>query len=349
MINLQLEFKPLINTLVLTSYRLFAIVTLYAVLAGVLIYGFGAGFYAISTTWVAPIIFSPQDKDTLDLTGKLLVTATTVEDLKLDIDKLQQTVAEAQTHKAALEKLRPALDEAIARECKFRQETGPELVHLTGQKESDNVRTAQVLEESRAIEASIHKELTAGLITKTDAIEAETDLAKSSSDFTDSRIGAVLLQDNIIDKTTTTTTYLDTLDKRAELESEIATLGITVATAQSQIATEKSQIQKFDQALDIAKTTPYWAAIDGGNISLVFVPYDNQAAAVEDTPVYDCYLSFIACRQVGRLKRTFVGEQQATHPIFRTELRGFLAQVELSVPDSAKSKTLFLGAKPILF
>jgi hypothetical protein len=347
--NLFDDFKPVINHCVLTLYRIFAIVTLYAVLAGVLVYALGAAFYAVSNTWVAPVIFSEQDKDALDLTGKLLTTESTVEDLKLDIEKLQATVAEAHSHQAALKNLRPALDAAIARENQLKQVSGPKLARLGEQKESDNVQTQHMLEESVNVDATVRQELTAGLITKTDAIQAETAFVKSNGDLTDSKIGAVLLKDNVLEKTTPTTTYLDTLSKKAELESEIATLGITISTAKNQIATEKNQIEHFNKALDTARHTPYWAAIQGGSLYVVLVPYDNQAAALEDTPVYDCYFSFIGCRQVGSLKRKFEGEQQATHPIFRTELRGFLAQVELTAPDSAKSKTLFLGRKPLIF
>ena len=41
---------------VVRLYRLFAIVALYAVLFGVLAYGFVMGFYAVSTSWAAPVI-----------------------------------------------------------------------------------------------------------------------------------------------------------------------------------------------------------------------------------------------------------------------------------------------------
>jgi hypothetical protein len=106
---------------------------------------------------------------------------------------------------------------------------------------------------------------------------------------------------------------------------------------------------KLDQALKMAKQTPLWAAMQGTRTNVALVPYDNQAVANQGAPVYDCYLSIVLCRQVGVLKATFVGEQHTTHPIFKTDLRGFLVQLELTDPDSAKSKTLFVGSKPLLF
>jgi hypothetical protein len=80
-----------------------------------------------------------------------------------------------------------------------------------------------------------------------------------------------------------------------------------------------------------------------------FVPYDNQANALAGAPIYDCYLNMVACRKVGTVKQIFTGEEQATHPIFKTQIRGFLIQMNLDHAESAKSKTVFLGGKPVLF
>ena len=346
--NLE-DIKPAINRSVLTLYRVFAIVSLYAVLAGVLVFGFGSAFYAGSKTWVAPVILSQGDKETLDLTSKTLATQNTVDDLKLDTGKLEETVAEAQSHKTKLERLLPAIDEAIAQENRHKRETGPVLATLDQQKFVDDTRTQGALTKLADVDATIDKELAAGLITKSDATQATMLLVKSNGDLTDSRIATTLLKDTIWEKTLPSTTYLDTLHKKAELESEIACLGIVVDAARKQIDTERNQVAKLDQALKVAKQTPLWAAMQGARTNVALVPYDNQAVASEGAPVYDCYLSFVACRQVGTVKARFAGEQHATHPIFRSDLRGFLVQLELTDPDSAKSKTLFVGSKPLLF
>jgi hypothetical protein len=49
------------------------------------------------------------------------------------------------------------------------------------------------------------------------------------------------------------------------------------------------------------------------------------------------------------VNQVFAGEETAIHPIFKTNLRGFLMQMKLDHPESAKSKTVFLGRKPLLF
>ncbi len=343
------DCKHLLNSSVLTIYRIFSVITLFAVLGGVISYAAGALFYALSRTWIAPVIVSSQDKDVLDLTGRILTTETTVQDLQLDIRKLEKTIGEAQIHKESLVKLRPGIDEAIDREARFNRETGSQLAQLNQQKASDNLHLQAMLDQLRVMDAVLDRELAAGLITKTDAVQAKTDIAKSNADLTDSRVATVLLRDNILDKTTDSTTHLEILNKRVELESEIATLDITIVTAKEQLAAELSQVEKLNQALATVRNTPDVEAIRAGNIYLALVPYDNQRAAVNNTRVYDCYLSFFACRQVGNLKQVFAGEQHATHPIFRTDLRGFMAQLVLTDAEAAKSNTLFLGSKPLFF
>jgi hypothetical protein len=343
------DIRPTINNSVLTLYRIFAVVTLYAVLAGVLVFASLAAFYAVSDSWVAPIILNQTDKDTLDLNGKLLSANNMADTLQLDIAKLRQTAAEARTHKAALESLRPAINEAIASENRHNHETGPVLVDLDQQKNSDIARTQQMLNEMTKVNTMVDKELAAGLIDKTDAIQAKMMYVKSTGDLTDSRIATTLLKDNIMDKTVSTTSYVETLNRKAELESEIATLGITISTADTQIATEQAELGKFSEALDTAKKTPYWVAMQGGDVNVALVPYDNRSVVAPGAAVYDCRLSFIFCRQVGTVKATFAGEQHATHPIFRTDLRGFLAELQLSDTESAKSRTLFVGSKPLFF
>jgi hypothetical protein len=122
--------QPILYKSVVTVYRIFAIITLYFVLAGVLAYGFVMGFYALNTSWAAPVILSPADDKSLDFTEKLVTSRQTLEDLNVDTKKLQDGIAEMNKHRAALEALEPELQTAIAREREHNQVTGPELLDL---------------------------------------------------------------------------------------------------------------------------------------------------------------------------------------------------------------------------
>lgn len=343
------DIRPAVNRSVLMLYRVFSIVSLYAVLIGVLVYAVGAAFYAASSTWVAPIILSPVDRDSLDLTQKLVVTQATLQNMELDVVKLRKQIVEAKVHRMSLVALKPELDAAILRESNHKLSTGPVLDSLDAQKVQDNTETAGVMVKLAALDKTIEQELSAGLITKTDAIQVKAQLAKSNADLTDSRIGALLLRDNIFEKSAPSTMFLDVVGKRTELISAISTLSINISMTQQQIDAEVSQITHMRQAIDVAKQSVLYSTMQGTKVNVALTPYDNQSVAVIDAPVYDCRLSFMLCREVGTVESVYSGEQHATHPIFRTDLRGFLVQLKLSNPESAKSKTLFVGGKPLWF
>lgn len=342
--------QPMLYKSVVTIYRIFAIVTLYAVLAGVLGYGFVMGFYALNTSWAAPVILSPSDDKSLDFTEKLVTSRQTLEDLNVDKQRLEDGVKEMQKHKAALLALEPELQTAITRETEHNRRTGPELLALEKQKQADNQKTQTVVEHVKEVEAAIDKDLAAGLITKGDAATQRAALNQAENSYTDSKISQVLLTDEVLQKNTTDTKSLDVLDKQAELISEIAQLDIAISVAQKQIHEETQQIDRLKQALTVAKQTPYYLSVSGdSSVYFAFVPYDNQRHVAAGTGVYDCYLNMVLCRKVGTVKQIFSGEEHATHPIFKTDIRGFLIQMQLDHPESAKSKTVFLDSKPLFF
>jgi hypothetical protein len=342
--------QPLIYKSVVTVYRIFAIITLYVVLGGVLAYGFVMGFYALNTSWAAPVILSPVDDKSLDFTEKLVTSRQSLEELNVDKKRLDESIDEMNKHKAALLALQPELQAAILREKKHNQASGPELLALDKQKQSDNLKTQSVMTQVKEVEATIDRDLAAGLITKGDAATQRAALNQAQSSYTDSKIGEVLLTDSILEKTTTDTKSLDVLDKQAELVSEIAQLDIAIGVAQKQASEETKQIDRLKQALTTAKQTPYFLTASGDStVYFAFVPYDNRNNVSLGTPVYDCYLNMVVCEKVGTVKQIFAGEEHAIHPIFRTDMRGFLIQLQLDHAESAKSKTIFLNRKPLLF
>jgi hypothetical protein len=348
--NKTFTFQGMAYKSVLTLYRLFAILVLYLVLAGVLSYAFVMGFYAVNTSWAAPVILAPSDDKSLNFTEKIVTSKQTLEDLKVDEKRLESSISEMTGHRTSLVNLEPELQAAIAREKTHNRSAGPQLTQLDQQKQADNLKTQAVMAQLRQVEAAIDKDLAAGLITKGDAATQRAALNQAQSAYTDSKISEVLLKDNILEKTTTGTKSLDVLDKQAELKSEIAQLDIAINVAQEQVREESQQIDRLRSAIATAKQTPYYLIVTGGKaVYFAFVPYDNQGSVKVGAPVYDCYLNMVACRKVGTVKQTFAGEEHAIHPIFRSDIRGSMVQMELEHPESAKSKTVFLNRKPLFF
>jgi hypothetical protein len=336
--------------LVIWLYRIFAIIVLYLVLGGIFTYAFVMGFYAVSSSWAAPVILSAVDEKSLDFRQKLVTSQQGIEDLKVDSQKMQSSIAEMTQHRTALLALEPQLQKAIARERTHNNATGPQLAALDSQKQADNVKTQAVLAQLKQIESNINRDLATGLITKGDAAAQLSSLNQAANAYTDSKIAEVLLTDNVLQKTTTGTSSLDVLQKQAELRSEVAQLDVAINVAQKELQEDSRQIDRLRQAITTAKESPYYLnAVGAQALYFAFVPYDNQANAVAGRPVYDCYLNMIACRKVGTVKQIFTGEENAVHPIFKTNIRGFLIQMNLNHTDSAKSKTVFLGRKPLLF
>ncbi len=336
--------------LVITLYRVFAITMLYSVLAGILAYAFVMGFYAINSSWAAPVILSASDEKSLAFREQLVMSQQTIEDVKVDAQKMESGIAEMTKHRAALVALEPELSGAIARERAHNSATGPQLAALDAQKQADNSKTQSVLAQLRQVESNINKDLAAGLITKGDAATQLSALNQAESSYTDSKIAEVMLTDNVLQKTTTGTDSLEVLEKQAELRSEAAQLDVAINVAQKELEEDNRQIDRLRQAIATAKQSPYYLNAAGGQtLYFAFVPYDNRASAVAGNPIYDCYLNMIVCHKVGEVKQIFTGEQEAIHPIFKTQIRGFLIQMNLNGDESAKSRTVFLGRKPMLF
>ena len=104
------------------------------------------------------------------------------------------------------------------------QQTLP--LQIRAMREYASKRNWIIVAQVKEVEATIDKDLAAGLITKGDAATQRAALNPAQTSYTDSKIGEVLLTDSILEKTTTDTKSLDTLDKQAELTSEIAQLDI---------------------------------------------------------------------------------------------------------------------------
>lgn len=224
--------------LVLTLYRVFAISVLYLVLIGILAYAWVMGFYAVNSSWAAPVILSAADEKSLDFREKLVTSQQTIEDLKVDTKKLGDGVAEMKKHRAALLALEPKLQSAIAREQNHNLVAGPALSTLDRQKLADNATTQKVLETLNQVESNIHKDLTSGLITQGDAATQLAAVNQTRNAYTDSKIAEILLTDSVLDKTTVGTGSLDVLVKQAELRSEVAQLDVAINVAEKQLQEE---------------------------------------------------------------------------------------------------------------
>lgn len=338
----------IMHKLVLILYRSVAILTLYGILFGVLSYVSVLGFYTVNTSWIAPTAITPTDEYSLGVTDKLVTSRNAIATLTLDIERQQMSIATLHTQRSSLAALEPVIRDAIFQKRKQDKESARELKALYAQKNSDNDRTAKVLHRIMAVESRIKLDLKAGLITQADAAEAEGQINQEQNSLTDGKIEAASLHETVQDKSTANSDTVEAVAKEVDLQSQIASLDMELKLAQKEIDSDSAQVQQINQATSVASGTPYFrSTLESSTINLAFVPYDNQKSVGIGAPVYDCYLNFVACRYVGTVRYIFPNEEKLQNPIFKSDMRGFLVQLDLTDQNAVRSKTLFVGNKPL--
>lgn len=320
-------------------YRLFAIIILYGVLFAIVFYVGLIAFYLSSNTWAAPVILSRSDTASLSMLGQVLTSKSQLETLSIDCQKLEKSVVEMKQHRSALSKIDSQIDSAIARENVSAKETGSQLSSLDTRKAQDTAANERV--GTKAVRDQISQDLSAGLISKGDAEIARLALTEASNSFTDAAISEVLLRDQITQHDSNATTRLETLSKRAELKSEIEQLDVTIDSSEMQLLSEKGQISALKSALAAAEENPVYEVLFKNPKTFLFVPYGTKMQA--GSTVYHCAVGLIGCSKVGHVTRIFSGEVQGVNPLFKDNIRGNMAEVELTDSEVAKSKVLFFG------
>lgn len=337
-----------LHRLVVPVYRGVAVLTLYGVLLLVVSWGFVMIFYAANSSWSAPIIISPTNDKILAMTARIVASQQVLASLTVDRDHQLDSLGDMKKTALTLNRLDGQFQSAITTQEHNNKTDGPELFDLNQQKKSDNEQTLSVMSEIAGVEAQIDKDLKAGLIGKADAALAKAALNQNKLTFTDSKVTEVLLRDNVRQKTSKDVSVIDTLSKEAQLKSAAVQLQILIRTGETQLQSDLIQIKQLNEAIATAKSSPYFLATNE-KVQFAFVPYANQAHAKVGAPVYGCYLNMLLCRKVGNVKTIFKDEETITHPVFRTDVRGFMVQLELTDNETAKDQVLFLGYKPLLF
>ena len=340
----QFLYKSYVNI-----YRVVAMVVLYGMLIGIGAYAATMGFYAVNTSWVAPITISPSNEKILAMTQQVVSTRQHLDSLDLQTTSLGLSLKEMMSRRATLQNLAEQLDAAIAAEKSASASSGRDLQRLSEKKKTDISYTQTLLGNVERQRSDIEHDLKVGLITRSEALEQEQALAQFQNSLTDSQIGAVVLRDNVRQKMGADLSVVDSLTKKVELQSEIQQLDVQIATTRAQIENNRSETGKIEHALKLSQDSPYLVASESSHaVDFGFVPFDNETSVVMGAPVYDCALGFVGCKQVGTVGRIFSEEEKAENPIFRSTTRGILVQLALTNREAAKSKTLFVGNHPPL-
>jgi urease accessory protein UreF len=329
-----------------SMYRVVAMVALYGMLLGIGAYASTMAFYALNSNWVAPITISPSNEKILSMTQQVVSSQQALDTLALQTKSLELGLREMTSRRVTLQQLATELGDALNTERAANTDMGQNLKTLAGRKQEDIVKTQELLGNIEKQRADIEHNLSVGLITKSEAMAQEQSLAEFQNTLTDNQIATVMLQDSVRQKLTRDLSAVDSITKSVELQSEIQQLDVQIATTEAQVKNNAVEAEKIAHALKVAHDSPYLVASESTHpVDFAFVSYDN--AVNEGEVVLDCRLSFLMCHQVGTVARVFGEEEQATHPIFRSPIRGYMVQLALNDPSAAKSKTLFVGNAPL--
>jgi hypothetical protein len=335
----------------LFSYRLFAFFMLYGLLLVIGSYGFTMGFYSINHGWVVPMSISPSNDKILAMTQQAVTTQSTLNTLLTTNSNLLKTRVELLNRKAALQALDSQLTGAVASERSGNTLTGVTLDSLSTQKTMDIAATKSMLDQFEQQKAGIDHDLKMGLITQVEYNQQLTTLIQFKNSFTDSQVSKAMTDLTRQKLASASYNTVDMVSKQVELRSKIADYDLQISMGDDQIKNNDVQIATIRKAFDTVRENPYYLATKANSpLTFAFVPYDNQNRIAEGSVVYDCLLSMIGCKEVGKISRVFHDdEEKAINPFYKTDLRGFLVQLDLSNSESKKSKTLFVGNKPLLF
>lgn len=334
----------------ISVYRIFMMFILYGVLTSAAAFLIVMGYYVFGTSWVAPLAISPSNDLILQLTGQLVSSQQAMNALVLDRNRLDASLDTMRTQRRELKALDKQLDDAISQQRNSDSVNGPELATLDRQKRKDIVDTEKVFDDVSNVKNEIERDLKVGLITKGDAAQQRTAITQFTNSYTDSKVGEVMMRDNVLQKNSQAVDLVQVLARKADLEAEITQLDINISIGEQQRVSDQTQIGVLQKAIDTAKQSPYYRVSQGTEtLNYAFVPYDNRNSARVGTSVFECYAWVVGCYQVGTVQEINLDEQKATHPIWKSDMRGFLVRLELTQIDAAKSKTLFIGKKPFLF
>jgi hypothetical protein len=337
--------------LIVSLYRLlgFAILTLIVVvLVG---YIAQSVFFYLNKTWIAPVAISPTDE-------KVIAART---QLSAAMDQRERTAAELaqaelviSTHRAFQGEFAKAI----------RGDRADRVAALERLKSLANTAAAARSEIHKATndfasssQDKMAKEWEAGLIDRQSMLAGKYQVAQISGQSltlqekqaeyeqraAELESQARALEGMISGKGGAALSY-DVLKIKREYEQS----RLELAKALGDQKVLKSSLTRQDQTIADLKASAYLRAMSD-EATVALVPYTNLEKATPGTPVYACRVSFVWCREVGKVKEILRGEVSFKHPRRDAQMRGQMVEIGLSEKPAGKEDILYVGSAPLAF
>jgi hypothetical protein len=194
----------------------------------------------------------------------------------------------------------------------------------------------------------VKRDLAAGLITNEDALSIYSSIDMLTINTTAAKVAENDLQDSIRQHRMDDITSLTVEGQAAALGFQISQLLSAIRTDQQHMVSDLETIAVINNAVAMAKQSPYYQAVSGKNIQLGVMPYDPKALPKAGEPVYDCVIGIAICRYVGSVVAVYPNELIFENPLSKTNTRGFIVQLQVT-NKAMRTKALMVGRKPLLF
>ncbi|MDR2991664.1 MAG: hypothetical protein LBU72_07045 [Burkholderiaceae bacterium] len=352
----MIDYKTFQN-FVITGYRLLMMTILIAIVVGVLSYLIMIIFYAINKNWAIPVTLSPTQEKVLAFQSQAATLEATLLKNKVDLATATEKYIALNKEITNIESLIDKFNAASQYESKELAKTETSINDVLQTKRINTRDTEKAARDAQPLLASINQELAAGLITKDEAISRRMSIQSVLNAATDSRINQITLQEQerlastasgtLGKQDATSLTALQSLNNEAQLKFIHAQAIVDKETAKQSIEQLRITVAESERVLEVAKHSPYYMALTKP-VSVAFVQYGNLHNAKPGAPVYDCLLQIILCRKVGTVIENYDAEEYATHPLFRTDLKGKFVGINFNIKKSSESYVVFLGYKPLL-
>jgi hypothetical protein len=315
-------------------------------------------FYTINNNWAVPIVLSPTQEKVLAFQSQAATLEAALLKNKVDLATATQKYSALNREIINIEALITKFNTATQYQSQALAKTKTNIHDVLQVKRINTQDMEKAAHDARPLLASINQELAAGLITKDEAIARRMTIQSMLNAATDSRINQITLQEQeqlastasgtLGKQDATSLEALQSLNSEAQLKLIYAQATVDAETAKQSIEQLRTTVAESERVLGIAKYSPYYMALNKP-VFVAFVQYGNIHNAKPGAPVYDCLLQIILCRKVGTVMQNYDAEEYATHPLFRTDLKGKFIGINFSRKKSSESYVVFLGYKPLLF
>lgn len=318
-----------------------------------------AGYLLYTDALVAPLVLSPDSEQVtssrMSLEGLLSdrgAVAVRIEILENSLDVDRETITQ-------LRVLRDAVTGGLAYSGAIVTESenavGADRERIADQR----LLLAQAIDNQRAYVKELERQMSAGLVRRTDVAREENELRRLrllELQTQREQVGATTRQHEVelmrqslsTVHPSTGATSPDVLRYREQLlRIELELIGLEAGSRGklAELEASKLQAERLDRLIAQIKSRPLYRAIEEQQF-LAFVPYTQLDRVSSDASLYECRLwSAFDCVKVGRVVEVLPGEVTAQDP-WGSPARGQYLVMDLPNPHVATAKVLRVRRKP---